>query len=391
MSQCTATALLTASSAMSCPAQSLGGAVGSSRGMCLLFFQVFPHFLLLLSVENVILQVAVAQVPQVPLHQVRIFLQLADQLVVLTGAVTLAGCPWRNWGCLAHLLETTGQGAWWKGQGPQGAETSLAGLGLSWRNSGMAGLPQAAGCVKMTSGRFCLVPLVGQPVFVSLLCCREPPLPPGAGQRAGEQAEDLWRLPRLSSSHGLLVLVLGIVCPRPWWVLAPSHLAPSHLPDPHHLPLLGVSWLFCRGSLEAEPRWAAGTGLSISNRPSPGTPGLYPAGQRRIEAALLGRAGRSTGFLCQCPVAPSPGEAHPTWLWPRRDGWKGRGCWGRERPCRERGPGRAPGCASRCSLASCNLCTNRPLPSPRAEPSLSPAAPVQCEGDGVSRHPPCCH
>lgn len=31
----------------------------------------------------------------------------------------------------------------------------------------MAGLPQAAGCVKMTSGRFCLVPLVGQPVFVS--------------------------------------------------------------------------------------------------------------------------------------------------------------------------------------------------------------------------------
>lgn len=64
--------------------------------MCLRFFQVFPHFLLLLSLENVILQVAVAQVPQVPLHQVRIFLQLADQLVVLTGAVTLAGCPWRN-------------------------------------------------------------------------------------------------------------------------------------------------------------------------------------------------------------------------------------------------------------------------------------------------------
>lgn len=63
---------------------------------CLLLFQVFPHFLLLLSLEDILLHVAVAQVPQVPLQQVRIFLQPVDQLIVIAGAVTLAAGLWRS-------------------------------------------------------------------------------------------------------------------------------------------------------------------------------------------------------------------------------------------------------------------------------------------------------
>ena len=90
--------LLAAFLAVSWFPQSLTGPVDvwSSRGMCLLLFHFFPDFLLLLSLENVVLQVAVVQVSQVPLNQVRIFCKLADQLIVLAGEVTLAACPWRS-------------------------------------------------------------------------------------------------------------------------------------------------------------------------------------------------------------------------------------------------------------------------------------------------------
>lgn len=51
-------------------------------------------------------------------------------------------------------------------------------------------------------------------------------------------------------ARGLSALTLHVVGPGPWWVLARSRLALSHLAEPHRSALSSVSWLSCKGTNE---------------------------------------------------------------------------------------------------------------------------------------------
>lgn len=105
----------------------------------------------------------------------------------------------------------------------------LGPLGLSW---GLAGLPQAAGWLERMSGRVCLVLVSACPCFLLGGRGLSSASASGLGHGAGEEAEDPWCLPRLSSAQGLaLLLTLQAVAAGPW------HHPSCPVPIPHLSPL----------------------------------------------------------------------------------------------------------------------------------------------------------
>lgn len=123
----------------------------------------------------------------------------------------------------------------------QGAETPLSGLGLSWTNSGLAGLSH----VEKTSGVLCF--------FVSLSWFPLQQLRPTSAFWDWAKGWGVLLPAQAFPPRGLSALALRVVGPRQWQVLAGSRLALSHLAEPHRSALSSVSWLSCKGRDEPNP------------------------------------------------------------------------------------------------------------------------------------------
>lgn len=141
--------------------------------------------------------------------------------------------------------------------------------------------------------------------YPGFLCSSwDPSLPPGIGQRAGEETQELQCLPKLFVHMGSQ--------PLPCVLLAQGRGGSWLAATWHHPTWLSSIAQRSRVSRE-EPN-----PLSCCSRPPARTSWWQPAGHRQ------------TGSLCPGHAAPGRGEAHPAWAWPRQDGWEGQGCWRRQ-------------------------------------------------------------
>lgn len=122
-----------------------------------------------------------------------------------------------------HWEGSTRKGAQW----PQGAETSLCGLGPSWSGSGLAGLSQTADHVEKTSSRLRLVPLVRQPILVSSAAAETPLCLLGLGKGLERRQRSFGACPSFSSVWALSP------CPACCWpkaVAGPGSQPPGTIP-----------------------------------------------------------------------------------------------------------------------------------------------------------------